>query len=92
MYLACACESFVQQMAVKSVEEFCGDFFQGNFALNKISRKLRRKLCRQTGTGLRKNLSRKMFRPARENKPRGTTTQCRRSNACAKFASTDDSR
>ena len=79
-------------MAVKFVEEFCGDFFQGKFALNKISRKLRRKLRRHPEAWLRKNLSKKIFRLAKEQTgPRAPLPIADGAYACAKLAAADES-
>ena len=46
-------------------------FSSGKFALNKASRKLRRKLRRQPEAWLRKNVSKKIFRPAKEKQAPG---------------------
>ena len=78
-------------MAVKFVEEFCGDFFQGKFALNKNSRKLRRKLRRHPEAWLCKNLSKKIFRLAKEKKAAGHHNPLDGANACAKLAAADES-
>ena len=79
-------------MAVKFVEELCGDFFQGKFTLNKISRKLRRKLRSHPEAWLGKNLSKKIFRLAKEKKGRRAPLPIADgANAGAKLAAADES-
>ena len=78
-------------MAVKFVEEFCGDFCQGRFALNTISRKLRRKLRRHPEAWLRKNLSKKNLSSGKKTSPRAPLPNADGTNACAKLAAADES-